>query len=1023
MSLPANALPDLFADPPAEYRPMPFFVWNGEVTEARVAEMIESFHAQGCGGAFVHPRPGLITEYLSERFFEVWGFALRHAGGLGMQLNIYDEDGFPSIYAGGEVYRRLPWAADSHLQAVRYAAPPSHDPQLWGALAVDEAGAVSLVAPDALDEALATGRDVFGLEFDLAKPTARFAWMPMPDTLRREVTDAFIDVTHEQYARRFGEQFGAAIRYCFTDEPGYHAGRGKLPMSLPLLHAFRRRTGYDLRERLADLFADTPTAPATRFDYYATLDHLFCENFARPIGEWCAAHGLDFTGHYIENVWPAPRSVADSMSAYRFMQAPGIDLLGFQYVHGDDRTNALYLLTIKEVRSVANQLGRDRVLCESTGGFGYDWTPQQSYHLVNYQTIHGINLDVPHLAHQTLAGARKYEWPHTYTDHSPWWADYRGQCDHQSRLNVALAAGEERNRTLLLHPTTTGWVHYNPLDTPARKGQAPGEALQALREDQAALCQALVDQAIDYDLGDEILLREHGDVDDRRLRVDRRAYDVVVLPGRMENLCSSTVALLGRYLDAGGTVLAVGTAPWRVDGRPSDDAAHLDEHGRWRSFADAHALLTELRSLLPPRATRADGSPLGPGLAHTARFLDDGSTVHGIMNTADEPRRQAVALDGGTVVAMDTETGRLRRPDARAEEGKVAVDLDLAPGEVAVLWTDAPVETPPDKPAPIVVAQHRLQGPLDVRRTEPNVLALDYAHLEVAGERHENRCTTVLNRLLWQAHGFEKDVWEWNVQPRRTYAEMTFPPDSGFAVEYPLHLREDLAPEAMAGIELALERPSLYRLTVNGTEIDTARARRWFDEEFGKVLVGPALRTGENVLRIEAYPMRPHCEVMPAYVLGDFAAMPAERGFALASAGELTLGDWREMGLSHYAGSVQYRFEIEVPAPGGRVRLGVEDFDASALRLSVDGEALPPLLHAPWERTTAASVPAGTPEVCVEVVGNLRNLLGPHHIEGLPGPWSWHHAPDHQPPGEAYIRRPAGLYAPPAVDIVRSSRP
>lgn len=1020
MSISAEALCDLFADPPAEYRPMPFFVWNGEVTEARVTEMIESFHARGCGGAFVHPRPGLITEYLSERFFEVWGYALKHARGLGMQLNIYDEDGFPSIYAGGEVYRRLPQSADAHIKAVRYLAPPVHAPELWGAFVVDKAGNVAPVDPDALDEAFDSGSEVYGLEFARATPTARFAWMPMPDTLRREVTDTFLEVTHEQYARRFGQEFGGAIRYCFTDEPGYHAGGGKLPMSLPLLHAFRDRTGYDLRERLADLFSDTPTASATRFDYYATLDHLFCENFARPIGQWCAAHGLDFTGHYIENVWPAPRSVADSMSAYRFMQAPGIDLLGFQYVPGDDETNALYLLTIKEVRSVANQMGRQRILCESTGGFGYDWTPRQSYHLVNYQTIHGINLDVPHLAHQTLAGARKYEWPHTYTDHSPWWADYRGQCDHQSRLNVALAAGEERNRVLLLHPTTTGWTLYNPLDNPAEKGQAPGEALQALREDQASLCQALVDEGIDYDLGDEILLRELGDVDDRRLRVGERAYDVVVLPGRMDNLCTSTVALLGRCLDAGGTLLAIGSPPSLLDGRPSDEPAQLAAKPGWESFANARELLDELRTLVPPRATRADGSPIGPGLAHTARFLDDGSVVHGIMNTADEPRRQAVSLEGGTLVRMDTETGQRHRPDARAADGRITVDLDLPPGEVALLWADAPVEAPSARPAPLVVAGLRLEAPIEVKRTAPNVLAVDYGHVEVAGKRHEDRCTGVLNRLVWQAHGFEKDVWEWNVQPRRAYAEMTFPPASGFAVEYPLHIEEDLEDDALAGLELALERPSLYRLTVNGTEIDTARAERWFDEEFGKVPIGTALRTGENVLRIEASPMRPHCEVMPAYVLGEFAARPAARGFALAPAGALSMGDWREMGLSHYAGSVRYRFAVEVPAPGGHVRVRVDDFDASAVRLSVDGNALKPLLHAPWERTTAVSVAPGRRELCVEIVGNLRNLLGPHHIEGLPGPWSWNHAPDRQPPGEAYIRRPAGLYAPPVVEIVRS---
>src|SRR3954449_12492495 len=63
------------ASPPASYRPAPFFVLNddheGPAGEARITKILEDYARIGFGGAFLHPRPGLITEYLSPRWFEL----------------------------------------------------------------------------------------------------------------------------------------------------------------------------------------------------------------------------------------------------------------------------------------------------------------------------------------------------------------------------------------------------------------------------------------------------------------------------------------------------------------------------------------------------------------------------------------------------------------------------------------------------------------------------------------------------------------------------------------------------------------------------------------------------------------------------------------------------------------------------------------------------------------------------------------------------------------------------------------
>ncbi len=78
------------------------------MSDKQILFQLNEFKAHGFGGAFVHPRPGLITEYLSEEWFARWRFALDTAKELGLKLYIYDENSYPSGFAGGHVSVLLP---------------------------------------------------------------------------------------------------------------------------------------------------------------------------------------------------------------------------------------------------------------------------------------------------------------------------------------------------------------------------------------------------------------------------------------------------------------------------------------------------------------------------------------------------------------------------------------------------------------------------------------------------------------------------------------------------------------------------------------------------------------------------------------------------------------------------------------------------------------------------------------------------------------------------------------------------
>ena len=98
----------LFGDPPSEYRSAPLWDWNEKITKEGIDFQMREFKNAGIGGVFVHPRPGLITEYLSDEWFELFDYTVQKGKELDMKVWIYDENSYPSGFAGGHVPAEMP---------------------------------------------------------------------------------------------------------------------------------------------------------------------------------------------------------------------------------------------------------------------------------------------------------------------------------------------------------------------------------------------------------------------------------------------------------------------------------------------------------------------------------------------------------------------------------------------------------------------------------------------------------------------------------------------------------------------------------------------------------------------------------------------------------------------------------------------------------------------------------------------------------------------------------------------------
>ena len=72
---------------------------------------MEVLKSMGFGGAHLHPRTGLETPYLSEEFMDRIKGCLAKAKQENLQVYLYDEDRWPSGFAGGLVTKEEKYRA------------------------------------------------------------------------------------------------------------------------------------------------------------------------------------------------------------------------------------------------------------------------------------------------------------------------------------------------------------------------------------------------------------------------------------------------------------------------------------------------------------------------------------------------------------------------------------------------------------------------------------------------------------------------------------------------------------------------------------------------------------------------------------------------------------------------------------------------------------------------------------------------------------------------------------------------
>ncbi|MFN8241536.1 MAG: glycosyl hydrolase [Bacteroidales bacterium] len=988
-----------FATPPAEYTTAPFFVWNADITREEIDSFLVGFRNQGSSQVFVHPRPGLVTEYLSDKWFELFRYTIDKGRELGMKVWIYDENSYPSGFAGGHVPAEMPesYNEGQGLKLIKVDMLPDTATHFFICLKEDGDRYIDITG-NAAEEKGKTGTYYLFYKTYNGK-SDWYGGFSYVDLLHKGVTEKFISVTMTGYEKWAGDEFGKTVPGTFTDEPQI-SSPGGIRYTPDLFEVFSARWGYDLKPLLPLLYEEKGDWKKVRHNYTSTLLDLFINRWAIPWYNYCEAKGLKFTGHYWEHEWPNMRLGGDNMAMYIYHQVPAVDMLFNQF--NDSLPGAQFgnVRAIKELASAANQAGRTRKLSETYGGSGWDLTFTEMKRNGDWEYALGVNLMNQHLTYFTMAGARKYDYPPTFDYHEPWWNNYKYINDHYARLSLALSSGRQVNDILVLEPSTTSWL-YDSYSKPNPQSRVVGQSFQTF-------ITTLEKAQVEYDLGSERIIETLGSVAGGKLVVGSASYSTVIIPPLMENFDKATFTLLKKFVTAGGKLVAY-SKPDLIDGEMNKDLADFYLKNSSKIIVPSNQQDVKGAEFLAGGTSFEDLK--GGQMYHQTRELTDGKLVFIVNSSLDEDLAGTMITEGAEALLMNTLNGEISGYKSSSENGKVKVEISLSPAGSILLFIPAVStgavadQTIASTSSEVVPASKTI-----VSRVKDNALMIDFCDLALGGENFPDLHVFNAADKAFKQHGFVNgNPWNTSVQYKTNIVDRDTFKAGGFEATYNFTINDLFD---YSGMRLIAERPWIFSVTVNGNEIKAESGKWWLDRSFGVYNAGKYFKKGVNKVTLSVSPMKVNAEIEPVYIIGDFSVVPAAKGWAITKVpASYKEGSWLEQGLPFYSWDMDYETSYNIEKPEGSYRLSLPDWKGTVSEVFVNGKKAGLIAFPPYSLDITSSVKEGSNTITVRVTGSLRNLQGPHHNNppiGFSSPWNWRNVKSY-PSGKEYKLYEYGL--------------
>ncbi|KJF41735.1 glycosyl hydrolase [Draconibacterium sediminis] len=394
-----------FQNPPVQYKPMPFWHINGELTTKGIRQQMKDAKEAGFSGVSLLPlaeksptKPGTTPKFLSEEYFDRYQDLLDVAEELGMEIILYDDNDFPSGMAGGKMEELYPEHTMKRLDKIEYLVK-GHE------IIVDTISCIKIMAAVAMNTetqqrveiskhvkdnilvwVVPEGEWKIQL-FPLVKDSFHKKYLCM-DFMDTTAVRHMINETYEKYAERFESYFGNTIKVTFFDDVGFW--RHPRNWTAGFNKKFKEINGFDPRPFYPALWENIgPETEAIRNAFFKTRAELLAEGFPKLVAQWNEKHGLKSTGHPPGNYDPTPIDMnADIFKYYRYTQIPLTDAI-ISYQFGQNGH--------KLISSAADYYDRPVVSTEIYGAYKEaTFDSLMMYRSVMDLFARGANMVIPH---------------------------------------------------------------------------------------------------------------------------------------------------------------------------------------------------------------------------------------------------------------------------------------------------------------------------------------------------------------------------------------------------------------------------------------------------------------------------------------------------------------------------------------------------------------------------------------------------------------------------------------------------
>jgi hypothetical protein len=552
---------------------LPFYWQRGDHYET-IPKEIERIYNSGCRALCVESRPH--KDFVGETWWRDMDLILSEAKKRNMEVWLLDDDHFPTGNAAGYVEKYHPdkvrWdIMERHVDVVgpvKNALLLSEEREtrvLLGVFAYKRTGVEEKCTTEGMID-LSLKKENGFVRVDLPEGMWRVFFIYKTreinrpfniDMLSKESVRVLIDAVYESHYEHYKEYFGNTFRGFFSDEPCFHNSWSRRPnvdkgmyearIGTPALcypwHAdvfkdIEEKTGIDALSHVAAIWYDIgEITPIIRHAYMDAITRMYRDAFTRQLGDWCAAHGVEYIGHIIEDMNAHKHTGCSAGHYFRALDGQhmsGIDVVLHQilpgiidYIHnqsgGSNKADPKFFhYTLAKLASSFAHIGKDmreRAMCEVFGAYGWAESATDMKWLMDHMLVRGINHFVPHAFTSFFPNSDCP--PHFgVNDVDPQFEGFTQLMKYTNKAAHLLYGGSHIADAAILYDAELEWLNE-------------GYSVEYLQ----APAKILYDNNIDYDflpidciIGEGDARIYDAEAENGRLKVGDKRYNVLIVP-------------------------------------------------------------------------------------------------------------------------------------------------------------------------------------------------------------------------------------------------------------------------------------------------------------------------------------------------------------------------------------------------------------------------------------------------------------------------------------------------------------